>query len=151
MRDVLSLKDSLTHIEKTRVDNLSMAGSAAVVRVKDHISKGKNAAGKTMISKSNKKEGRYSKAWGRKRKKKGLITSVINLSFRGDTINAFKRQNSLTSFKNDEVIIGIADEELEQIAMWNNEMFDNPYDLSDRELDEVFTTYIDEFKSDLLR
>lgn len=151
MRDVISLKDSLTHIEKTRVDNLSMAGTAAVVRVKEHISKGKNADGRAMISKSSKKEGRYSKVYGKKRKARGLITSVINLAFRGDTINAFKRQTSLASFKNDEVIIGIADEELEQIAIWNNEMFDNPYDLSERELEEVFTTYIDEFKSDLLR
>lgn len=149
--EIVAFQKEIQRIESLRVVNLDMAASALIVRVKDHISKGKTASGKTMESKSSKKEGKYSKRWGSKRKKKGLRVDSITLSYTGDTIAKFGKLNSLSSFKNEEVIVGFKDETAEDIAAYNNAMFGDAYDVSDKEIDESFKSYLDEFNSELLR
>ena len=153
------IKKSLEYIEANRYDKLVYNTSFTTVLVKDRISKGKTSDGKIMVTKSTYKMGRYSRQHGKERSRKGLRVDIVNLNFTGQLLRAFKRQQSLNSFKNQSVDIGIDPgaihtehgESLEDIANWNNWYFGKAIDIGNSEIDAAFKEYVDDFNTILMK
>lgn len=144
------IKAAIDQIEDRRYNSIKSAAHYANVLMKDRISKGMNAKGQMMESKSKRKEGRYSKQWGKKRSAKGKRTDIVNLSYSGDTMQDFGVDSSRQDFMETAASLNFKNSESEQIGEWNNEMFGNAYDLSNNEIDDVFNDYIDEFGNNIL-
>lgn len=147
---IREIKAAVEDIQENRVGNLIPAASFATVTIKDRIEHGKNVSGKIMETKSKKKTGKYSRRHGNKRKNLGKRTDVINLNLTGNTQRQFGRVDSFSAFKEDAVELGFKTADAEIIAGYNNEMFDDPYDISTKEIDGVFTEYIDNFGNNIL-
>ncbi len=148
LAEVENLSAELRRVESERIKNLSAPAHSATRLIKDRIQKGKTASGVTMVTKAKFTTGRYSKTWGNIRKKKKLITRVINLNFTGSTIKAFKNLGTVAA---DSVDVGFSDSNALQIAEWNQSMFGNAYDLNDKEIEDGFELYLSAFNSDLTK
>lgn len=147
IRDIIR---AIEDIEENRMPSLTSAATRSTSAVKDRITKGMTSDGKLMESKSLKKKGRYSRQWGNKRAKNGLKTSVITLSFTGRTIRSLTRIHDFSAYKDNSVIIGLDNDEAQQIAEWNNEMFGAAYDYSKSEIDRSFEQYLEGFGNNIL-
>jgi len=149
--DIEQLQTDLKHIEQDRVQNLVQEASIAQVLIKNRISKGKTVDGRMMESKSKEKTGKYSKSWAKMRAKKGRQTNVVDLEYTGTTKGKFRRINGREAFREDAYDIGFDEDEAENIALYNNEMFGEAYGISDAEADETFIHYLKAFREELVR
>lgn len=139
------IKTAIDQIEDKRYISIKSAANYGAALMLDRISKGLNSKGQAMESKSKKKEGKYSKRWGKVRKKAGKRTDIINLDYTGQTRESLKVDASRQEFMETSASLSFRNDEAEQKAEWNNDMFGNPYDFSNPEIDDVFEDYIDEF------
>lgn len=146
---IRELKGQVDRVQDFRMSALSSALSHSVVVIRDRIEKGKLSNGQMMQTKSAKKEGRYSKQWGKVRKKKGLRVDIVTLSFTGVTRANFALLNDFQAYKADSYNVGMKTDESDRIGGYNNDMFGPAYDYSEREVDDTFTDYLHLFNTEL--
>lgn len=148
--EIVSLKTEIDLIQAYRMTALATSVKSSVEKIQDRIEKGKLSNGSIMVSKSTKKDGRYSKSWGKKRRKEGLKVDLVNLSFTGKTRKNFKLLDDFNALKTDSYNVGLETEESDTIAGYNNDYFGPAYDYSQGEIDDTFRQYKRLFASELI-
>lgn len=146
IKDILS---QVNYVQDFRMSALSSSLRHSVVVIRDRIERGKLANGQMMQTKSEKKEGRYSKRYGKFRKKKGLRVDIVTLSLTGVTKANFALLNDFQAYKADTYNVGLKTDESDTIAGYNNDMFGPAYDYSDLEMDDTFRDYLRLFGKEL--
>jgi hypothetical protein len=96
---------------------------------------GKNSAGEQMHTKSSKAYGAYSKAYGKKREKKGRQTAIVDLTFNGDMMRSLKPGPTGPNSYG----IGFLNDAQAEIAGYNEQNFGEIFGVSAYELQVSLT------------
>jgi len=121
IRDVAFSLQSLGKLLEEDLElELLRAGADVVVTVLHRIKQeGKDALGGTLDTKSSERVGNYSKYWGEKRKKKGLLTSRVNMNYTGKMLLDY----NLTIQEKRVVGVGFVSDESNTIAEYLEEYY----------------------------